>query len=300
MSGWICLHKKITEWRWYSDANCFRFFVHLLLKANYKDNYFGETLVKRGQLAISREKLSAQLGLTIKQIRLVESKLEKDRTLVSKRATFFMVYTIVKYEDYQKIEDEKANESQEKVKRKSKKGQHKTIEQEYNNIYAEKFSEFWKLYPRKKSKANAEKIFHQLLKKGTDYEAIMAGVKDYNEECRGKDEKYIAHAATWLNGRRWEDEKTKEKKISLEELSVVHIEKWLSEKRASGKYLLHDPEFILEQFKNYCQANGKKYKDYIAALRNAFEWDRFQPQKQSQANNDSWRERNRMKNPAGG
>jgi len=92
----------------------------------------------------------------------------------------------------------------------------------------------------------------------------------------------------------------KELSISLDELSVVHIEKWLSEKRALGKYLLHDPEFILEQFKNYCQAHGKKYKDYIAAFRNAFEWDSFQPQKQSQANNDSWRERNKMRNPAGG
>ena len=33
MSGWIKLHRKITEWEWYSDANTFRVFMHLLLTA---------------------------------------------------------------------------------------------------------------------------------------------------------------------------------------------------------------------------------------------------------------------------
>lgn len=69
-------------------------------------------------------------------------------------------------------------------------------------------------------------------------------------------------------------------KVGLAELSVDHIAGWLAEKRAQGRYLLHDEHFILEQFKNYCQSKGKKYADYIAGYRNAFEWERCQPQRQ--------------------
>ncbi len=66
-------------------------------------------------------------------------------------------------------------------------------------------------------------------------------------------------------------------KITLEQLSVDHISDWLSEKRAQGRYLMHDENFILDQFKNYCQSKGKQYADYIAGYRNAFEWERCQP-----------------------
>lgn len=52
---------------------------------------------------------------------------------------------------------------------------------------------------------------------------------------------------------------------------------WLAEKRAQGKYLHHDEQFILETFINYCKSKGKNYVDHLAAYRNAFGWDRCQP-----------------------
>lgn len=67
------------------------------------------------------------------------------------------------------------------------------------------------------------------------------------------------------------------KKIGLDELSVEHISEWLAKKRGMGKYLNHDEYFILEQFKQYCQAKGKRYADFTAGYRNAFEWDKCQP-----------------------
>ncbi len=74
-----------------------------------------------------------------------------------------------------------------------------------------------------------------------------------------------------------EKEANASKKISLEELSVDHIAQWLKEKRALGKYLQHDEHTILERFKDYCLSKGRKYNDFIAAYRNAFEWDNNQP-----------------------
>lgn len=76
------------------------------------------------------------------------------------------------------------------------------------------------------------------------------------------------------NGRNAREKKTK---ISLEELSVVHIKDWLSDKRMSGMYINHDEHMVLEGFKDYCKANGKTCKDYVAAYRNAFKWNSNQP-----------------------
>lgn len=67
----------------------------------------------------------------------------------------------------------------------------------------------------------------------------------------------------------------KPKRITLEALAVEHVADWLKQKRAEGKYLSHDENAVLEGFKDYCVANGKRYTDYVAAYRNAFEWERF-------------------------
>lgn len=73
------------------------------------------------------------------------------------------------------------------------------------------------------------------------------------------------------------DGERKKGRVTLETLSVDHIADWLARKRAEGKYLHHDEHFILEYFRNYCKSKGKKYDDYTAGYRNAFEWDRCQP-----------------------
>ncbi|OJW21188.1 MAG: hypothetical protein BGO49_24555 [Planctomycetales bacterium 71-10] len=67
------------------------------------------------------------------------------------------------------------------------------------------------------------------------------------------------------------------RRVSLDELSVGHVSDWLAKKRAEGRYGRHDEHFVLEYFKNYCQSKGKRYDDYVAGYRQAFEWDRCQP-----------------------
>lgn len=66
-------------------------------------------------------------------------------------------------------------------------------------------------------------------------------------------------------------------KITLNELSVYHIQDWLADKRNHGEYIHIDPAQVLDAFKNYCQSKGKVYKDYVAAYKNAFGWERFHP-----------------------
>lgn len=70
------------------------------------------------------------------------------------------------------------------------------------------FDEFWRTYPRKTAKANAEKAWERI-KPSTDLVAkIMAAVKAAAElpDWQRDNFRYVPHAATWLNGRRWEDD----------------------------------------------------------------------------------------------
>lgn len=72
----------------------------------------------------------------------------------------------------------------------------------------ELFPKFWKLYPNKKGKAAAEKAWKKLKVTDDLFTLIAQGLA---KQCVSpgwtKDNgQYIPHPATWLNGKRWEDE----------------------------------------------------------------------------------------------
>lgn len=70
------------------------------------------------------------------------------------------------------------------------------------------FEDFWSAYPRKVSKPQAQKAWRKLNPDTQALSAILAGL----ERDRRSDQwlrdggQFIPHPATWLNGRRWEDE----------------------------------------------------------------------------------------------
>lgn len=68
------------------------------------------------------------------------------------------------------------------------------------------FDEFWALYPRKVAKASALKAWKKAATSEAIKDQIMAGLRQQLLTLREKDRQFIPHAATWLNGRRWEDE----------------------------------------------------------------------------------------------
>ena len=55
-SGHVILHRKILGWEWYMDINTCRLFIHMLLKANWKDGKFRGTTVPRGSFVCKRHK----------------------------------------------------------------------------------------------------------------------------------------------------------------------------------------------------------------------------------------------------
>ena len=73
------------------------------------------------------------------------------------------------------------------------------------NGHAEQFTAFYAAFPRHVGKADAYRAYERALKR-TTAEVIFAGAVRYAETTRGKEEQYIKHPATWLNGDGWLDE----------------------------------------------------------------------------------------------
>lgn len=84
------------------------------------------------------------------------------------------------------------------------------------NTYSVMFEKFWKVYPRKVGKFDANKAFSKLLKKKPSFFIdLMAVTENYARVCKikGTDQEYILHASTYLNKKRYEDYGQVEKHI---------------------------------------------------------------------------------------
>ena len=73
-----------------------------------------------------------------------------------------------------------------------------------------KFEEFWTIYPVRKAKGKARAAWAKAIKKA-DPEVILEAAEIFQSMSRGKDQQYLPHPTTWLNGECWTDETAKKK-----------------------------------------------------------------------------------------
>jgi hypothetical protein len=137
--GWIKLHRQILEWEWYSDNNCFRLFLHLLLKANHKEKRFKGIELKVGSIVTSRDLLARETGLSSQQIRTALNKLISTNEITSKTSSQGTILQIVSYEKYQVVTNEITNEQPTSNQQVTT---NKNINKENKEIYIPEFSEF--------------------------------------------------------------------------------------------------------------------------------------------------------------
>lgn len=71
-----------------------------------------------------------------------------------------------------------------------------------------RFETFWISYPRKVAKHDASRAFKKLALVNGDFEKVLAALEaaKASEQWQRDEGKFIPHASTWLNGRRFEDE----------------------------------------------------------------------------------------------
>lgn len=106
MEGWICLHRKLLNWQWYSDKNVRLVFIHLLLKANHKKTRWQNVDIDRGQLVSSYANLALEIGITVQQLRTALDKLKASGEITTKTTNKYTFINIVNYSVYQDNQDE--------------------------------------------------------------------------------------------------------------------------------------------------------------------------------------------------
>ena len=95
-----------------------------------------------------------------------------------------------------------------KEKDKEKEKVNKKVSKE---TYAGAFEVFWTAYPRHTDKQAALRAFEKLKPDETMMQTILGAIERQKESPQWTKDggQFIPHPATWLNGRRWEDEMPK-------------------------------------------------------------------------------------------
>ena len=102
-------------------------------------------------------------------------------------------------EEPKETENAKKEERRKKIEDKRKKNQNENVRD---------FDRFWAAYPRKTAKPDALKAFLRINPDPETVERSLAAVEKQraSPQWTRDDGQYIPYPATWLNGRRWEDE----------------------------------------------------------------------------------------------
>lgn len=99
--GWFKIPRSFDEWPWYGHSACVHMYLHLMMKANYKPKEWEDTVIERGELITSLEKLSDELNLSVKQVRNILDKLQKTNFIERKGTNKYTRIKVVNYNVYQ-------------------------------------------------------------------------------------------------------------------------------------------------------------------------------------------------------
>ena len=137
---YIRLDRNIARWKWYSDANTFRVFIHLLLNARYTDGEYQGIYLEKGQGVFTRKDLEKELGLSEQNVKTALGHLKKDRIVTISRSQKKSLYTVLNYGYYQGYQPQKQPDANHKVtktdkRRTNKEKEAKRKKEEENIIY---------------------------------------------------------------------------------------------------------------------------------------------------------------------
>lgn len=167
------------------------------------NNYFADLY------GISKYTVSRGINTLINHNYLVSKTVYKDNTKEIEKRILSIADSTISVGGIVKKSNRGIDENRNRGIVKNRKGNNTSIN---NNIYSanfdkdDAFERFWSLYPRH---TNKKKAYNSFIKKCSDetvLQKMLSAVVDHKETEQWQNEKFIPHAATWLNGERWEDE----------------------------------------------------------------------------------------------
>ena len=103
-NGWIRISRKIFRWRWYKDIITRAIFIHLIIKANYDDADYKDTIVHRGEMLTSYDELADENGVDRKTVIKAVRRLQRSGEIkVESRPRIGTRIHIVNYDKYQPL-----------------------------------------------------------------------------------------------------------------------------------------------------------------------------------------------------
>ena len=104
--GFILIHKKIAEWKYFNHPMALMIFQYLILNAAHKDHFFGKQRIARGQWLGSRRRISNDLELSRNTVnKWINLFLESDELKEEKVKGNLIIFTVVNYKKYQHKKD---------------------------------------------------------------------------------------------------------------------------------------------------------------------------------------------------
>lgn len=241
--GYIKLFRQMTAWEWYLDTNVKCLFIHCLLKANWEDKKFKGKVIPRGSFLTSYDKLSKELKLSEKQMRVALKKLNRTNEVASEKMLNGTLITVLNYESYQ-------SEGKQEGTQRADEGQTEGRRRAKNKL-------------NKASEVASHKMLNSTLKTVLNYECYQSDGKQEGTQ----------RANEWhTNGKKRAT--TKELKKEVKELKEV--------KNKYGFYkhvLLTSTEYnslqveygnvdeLITYLDEYIEMTGKKYKSHYLAVR---------------------------------
>ena len=141
--GWFKMPRTFDQWPWYQNSACVHMYLHLMMRANYKPKEWEDTVIERGELVTSIEKLSMELNLSVKQVRNILDKLQKTNFIERKGTNKYTRIKILNYEVYQSMpipegqtkDKQRANEGQTEGNQRATTKEIKKEEKDKKDIY---------------------------------------------------------------------------------------------------------------------------------------------------------------------
>ena len=91
---YIKLSRKILDWEWYGNINTCRVFIHMLLKAYWKDKKIEGTVIPRGSFPSSYGRLAEETQLTVDEVRTAVKHLISTKEITKHVTSKYTVFTV--------------------------------------------------------------------------------------------------------------------------------------------------------------------------------------------------------------
>ncbi len=132
--GFVKLPRSILDWRWYTEPNVLRLYIHLLLNASFKDTEWKTKIVKKGQVITGRKALAAELEMSESQVRTALEKLEKSKDISISATNKYSIITLLKWAEFEEKQYFFTNKSPTNHQQANNKSPHKNKYNKVNNV----------------------------------------------------------------------------------------------------------------------------------------------------------------------